>query len=220
MRSRCGGASAAPAAGRGSPSAPAPRSGSARFFSAPAGRTPPPFPCGGAGSLIVLGLFLLGRGWLNRARFSWRGALLILLGLPVWIGTAEIVVPMGWPAMVRVAPFDLMVARIDRRRPGLITALRDGQRPDLPARSTWGPLHTVEQDGGLVLRGNYADDPVADRVAAEGLRFALAQRAWLAGDRATVRRLLPLGLSLTEQDQNAVNDFGARIVALERFADR
>jgi hypothetical protein len=75
--------------------------------------------------------------------------------------------------------------------------------------SETGHLVAVVPDGAPLLRD--ADD-------AESLRFALAQQAWLAGDQATLRRLLPISLTMPPTDLPARNDIAQRLTRMGEVA--
>lgn len=156
------------------------------------------------------------RAWLNRARVSRIGIAFaagsIVLGLRVAVaGSIDI-----YSLAVTPANFATLATAVDAHSPGLIDALKRGERPKLPAAG--GSIREVAIEPGLIARPADKGPLVRDRDDVEGLRYALAQQAWLAGDVATVKRLLPISLAIPPTDRPARNDFARRLVEMGAMA--
>jgi len=169
-------------------------------------------------SLLVLGLAALARARLNHRPFSRTGAALTLCAVPLfiltWVETSLAVHPL----FVDQPAFQHLTASIETRQPGMVATLRAGRMPELPADSGGGRRLRVVQGEGTTVSGPDNDRPIRDLVDAETLRFALAQQAWFAGDRETLRRLLPISLAMPPADRPARNDFAQRLAAMGRAA--
>ncbi|HYJ51705.1 MAG TPA: hypothetical protein VEW04_00885 [Allosphingosinicella sp.] len=174
-----------------------------------------------ATSLTVVGTFALALARLSGRPFSKAGAALTLASLPFWFLTFEASGAVVHPTFLHPEPFGRLADFIETRQPGLLAQLRAGSRPSLP-RDLGGRirLHARPGEGRLVTLagGDGRERPIRDQADAEALRFALAQQAMFAGDRATLRRLLPIDLPMPVSDRTARHDIASRLAALGRSA--
>jgi hypothetical protein len=163
--------------------------------------------------LVVIAWVRIARGRWSRPGMAIWGVAFVLAG---FIGPASRFAV--YPQVITTVDFSRLAVTIDKRQRGMIARLEAGERPALP--STGGerlPLPITAEDGKP--HGQFTDERVlVDRVDAETLRFGLAQRAWLSGDTAKLRRLLPIDLPLPPPDVSARNDLGHRLAAMGRAA--
>ena len=170
------------------------------------------------GTFATISFLAFVRTWLNRAKVSWLGVGFAIassvLALPVVAAGSGAI----YPVEVEPADFARLTTAIQKSQPGLIERLRAGEHLGLPRTSgavgrlrmsETGHLVAVVPDGTPLLRDS--DD-------AESLRFALAQQAWLAGDQAALRRLLPIALTMPPTDLPARNDIAQRLTRMGEVA--
>ena len=169
-------------------------------------------------SLLVLGLAALARARLNRRPLSRTGAALALSSVPLFILTWQATALNVYPLFVDQASFRELTRAIEARQPRMVATLRAGIMPDLPADIGGGRRLRVLRGEGTRVGALDGDLSIRDRVDAETLRFALAQQAWIEGDRAALRRLLPIALAMPPTDRTARNDFAQRLAAMGRAA--
>lgn len=159
--------------------------------------------------------------WMRLRHRRWSPLGFLLWLSPPLIGftaAADILKPL-YPVTLDNAATDKLFGAVDERQPNLIAELRRGVRPDhldtvVEPRSTISAVgkHHYEVLGKAQL--------FWDRGTVEGLRFALAQRATAAGDKAALIRLLPLELPRTDADMAARNAFARRLEMMEQLAGR
>jgi hypothetical protein len=175
---------------------------------------------GFATCLLGLGLFALAWARLSHRPFSRKGAALALASLPLWMLSFQESGRIAYPTLVRAEQFGWLTRLVETRQPGAVARLRAGGRLGLPDDEGGKlRLRTRTDPGGTLSLTSASDEPpIRDRIDAEALRFALAQEAMFVGDRATLRRLLPIRLAMPPADQPARNDIAQRLAALGRAA--
>ena len=171
-----------------------------------------------AGSLGVVGLIALFRARMNRGRFSWPGLLLVIAALIVSAQSAASGSGGIYPATIDRDALGRLLSLVERREPGLLSRLRSGERLVLPATGGAAIGVRLGPDGHVVPALPPGRSLLRDRADAESLRFVLAEQALADGDRATLRRLLPIALAMPPTDQPARDDFARRLDAMGAVA--
>jgi hypothetical protein len=165
----------------------------------------------GAGVIRIIWLRLVHKCWSKVGFALWLS--------PPFIGITALsdITPQVYPVLLDDTSASQLLNKVEQLQPGLVARLRAGERPILP------DLHgaRVTIDGAGVHRQNGVPIDVVllgDKGTIEGLRFALAQRAFSRGDRDELLRLLPLELPRTPVDLPARNAFARRLEHMEQFS--
>lgn len=170
-----------------------------------------------AGLIGTVAMIALFREWLNRGRISRLGVALAIVALSG--GTAVTVSSRIdiYPLFVSADTFSDLIARIEAREPGLIGRLKAGERPALPRSGGEVMNIRVSSVSGRWMKGS-SRPVLVDQRDAEGLRFALAQQAYMANDLPTLRRLLPIDVAVPPTDEPARYDIARRLSLLSEAA--
>ena len=174
-------------------------------------------PASATGVIFLAGaLSILGGAMIIRARFvhgTWSLGGFILLGCAAFawsqlLGPIQVL----YPAVIRQEASETLIDKLEFRQPKLVAQLRSGETP------ATSRVALIDVRVGNEERA--ADAMLEDRRAIDGLRFFLAQKAMDDGEKAVVRRLLPLDLPAHANDLGARNAFAARMLELQNFAGK
>jgi hypothetical protein len=171
-----------------------------------------------ASALLVLGLIALFRARVGRRPWSRTGLVLVLLSVPLWIFAFGGGSPIFTPRFVRPDGFERLVRFVEARQPGSVATLRAGGRLDLPERAAGGKTLYFADASSPPVPARPGSPPLADQGDAEAFRFALAQQAMFAGDKAGLRRLLPIRMETQAADAPARDDVAQRLGRIGRAA--
>ena len=170
-------------------------------------------------SLFFTALVALGYIWFRRRRVSRVGAGLLLLSMPLFYLGGMAARPLAFSVYIKADQLEPLARSIERTQPGAIATLREGGRLPLPEDAGGvRQLRAIQAQGRIIVQSRDPSPPLRDRKDAEAMRFALAQQAWLAGDRVQLRRMLPLRLTLAPTDLPSRNDIARRLAAIEHLA--
>jgi hypothetical protein len=172
-----------------------------------------------AASLTLIAAIAMVRAWMNRRALSRLGPALGIIAIPLWALSLQAGALVAFPTFVRPEAFQRLADLVDRQQPGTLARLHAGQRLALPANvGAMRSFRVSEAEGRLLVNGRDDARPLRDQADAEAMRFALAQQAMFANDRATLRRLLPIHLAMPATDLPARNDIAQRLAAMGRAA--